>query len=45
MINESGLKVIAADDLKDGCTKAAKAAAEYRAAKKLSSGNSVGKKV
>ena len=34
MINESGLKVITADDLRDGCTKAAKAAAEYRAAKK-----------
>jgi succinyl-CoA synthetase beta subunit len=40
MINESGLKVIAADDLKDGCTKAAKAASEYRAAK-LSAGNKV----
>ena len=33
MIRESGLAVIAAEDLKDGCTKAAKAAAEYRAAK------------
>ncbi len=34
LIADSGLKVIAADDLKDGCTKAAKAAAEYKAAKK-----------
>jgi hypothetical protein len=31
LIAESGLTVIAADDLKDGCVKAAKAAAEYRA--------------
>ncbi|MBF0199076.1 MAG: ADP-forming succinate--CoA ligase subunit beta [Planctomycetes bacterium] len=30
MIAESGLKVIAAEDLPDGCLKAAKAAAEYR---------------
>jgi succinyl-CoA synthetase beta subunit len=41
MINESGLKVIAADDLKDGCTKAAKAAAEYRAAKLSAAGKKV----
>jgi succinyl-CoA synthetase beta subunit len=34
LIAESGLKVIAADDLKDGCEKAAKAALEYRASKK-----------
>ncbi|MBA3686764.1 MAG: ADP-forming succinate--CoA ligase subunit beta [Planctomycetes bacterium] len=33
LIAESGLKVIAADDLRDGCTKAAKAAAEYKAAR------------
>ena len=33
MLADSGLAVIAADDLKDGCIKAAKAAAEYRAAK------------
>jgi hypothetical protein len=35
IIAESGLTVIAADDLKDGCVKAAKAAAEYRKAKGL----------
>ena len=35
LIAESGLTVIAADDLKDGCVKAAKAAAEYRKAKGL----------
>jgi succinyl-CoA synthetase beta subunit len=35
IIAESGLTVIAADDLKDGCIKAAKAAAEYRKAKGL----------
>ncbi|MBA3938583.1 MAG: ADP-forming succinate--CoA ligase subunit beta [Planctomycetes bacterium] len=33
MIAESGLTVIAADDLKDGCVKAAKAANAYRIAK------------
>jgi len=33
LIAESGLKVIAADDLRDGCVKAAKAAIEYRNAK------------
>jgi succinyl-CoA synthetase beta subunit len=33
LIASSGLKVIAADDLKDGCIKAAKAAAEFRSAK------------
>ena len=33
LIAESGLKVIAADDLRDGCVKAAKAAIEYRQAK------------
>jgi len=33
LINESGLKVIAADDLKDGCEKAAKAALVYRASR------------
>ena len=33
LIANSGLKVIAADDLKDGCTKAAKAAAEFRASR------------
>jgi succinyl-CoA synthetase beta subunit len=33
LIASSGLKVIAADDLKDGCTKAAKAAAEYKKSK------------
>ncbi len=33
MIASSGLQVIAADDLKDGCIKAAKAAAEYRLAR------------
>jgi len=33
LIANSGLKVIAADDLKDGCTKAAKAAAEYKKSK------------
>jgi len=35
LISESGLAVIAADNLKDGCVKAAKAAAEWRAAKGL----------
>ncbi len=35
IIAKSGLKVIAADDLRDGCAKAAKAAADYRAAKGL----------
>jgi succinyl-CoA synthetase beta subunit len=30
LIAQSGLKVIAADDLKDGCVKAAQAAASYR---------------
>ena len=35
LIAESGLTVIAADDLKDGCVKAAKAAAEYRKSKGL----------
>ena len=35
IIAESGLTVIAADDLKDGCIKAAKAATEYRKAKGL----------
>ncbi len=35
MIRESGLAVIAADDLKDGCVKAAKAAAAYRISKGL----------
>jgi succinyl-CoA synthetase beta subunit len=34
MIADSGLKVIAADDLRDGCIKAAKAATQYRAAAK-----------
>ena len=33
MINESGLKVIAANDLRDGCAKAAEAAIEYRKSK------------
>ncbi|MBA2480358.1 MAG: succinate--CoA ligase subunit beta, partial [Planctomycetes bacterium] len=33
LIAKSGLKVIAADDLKDGCTKAAQAAAEFRASR------------
>nr|MBA3710147.1 hypothetical protein [Planctomycetota bacterium] len=33
LIAKSGLKVIAADDLKDGCTKAAKAAAEFRSSR------------
>ncbi len=33
LIAESDLAVIAADDLKDGCAKAAKAAADYRAKK------------
>jgi succinyl-CoA synthetase beta subunit len=35
IIAESGLTVIAADDLKDGCIKAAQAAAAYRAQKGL----------
>jgi succinyl-CoA synthetase beta subunit len=35
LIAESGLAVIAANDLKDGCIKAAKAANEYRTAKGL----------
>jgi succinyl-CoA synthetase beta subunit len=35
LIAESGLAVIAADDLRDGCAKAAKAAADYRATKGL----------
>ncbi len=35
LIADSGLKVIAADNLKDGCIKAAQAAADYRAAKGL----------
>ena len=35
LIAESGLTVIAADDLKDGCVKAAKAAADYRKSKGL----------
>jgi succinyl-CoA synthetase beta subunit len=35
LIADSGLTVIAADDLKDGCIKAAKAAADYRLAKGL----------
>ena len=35
IIAESGLTVIAADDLKDGCIKAAQAAAAYRAKKGL----------
>jgi succinyl-CoA synthetase beta subunit len=35
LIAESGLTVIAADDLKDGCVKAAKAAAEFRRSKGL----------
>jgi succinyl-CoA synthetase beta subunit len=30
LISESGLTVIAADDLRDGCIKAAKAAADFR---------------
>jgi succinyl-CoA synthetase beta subunit len=33
LIAKSGLKVIAADDLKDGCMKAAKAASEFRASR------------
>jgi succinyl-CoA synthetase beta subunit len=33
LIKESGLKVIAADDLRDGCVKAAQAAVEYRKTK------------
>jgi succinyl-CoA synthetase beta subunit len=33
LIAESGLKVISADDLKDGCVKAAQAAAQYRKSK------------
>ena len=33
LIQESGLDVITADDLRDGCAKAAKAALEYRAKK------------
>jgi len=33
LIKESGLKVIAADDLRDGCVKAAAAAVEYRKTK------------
>jgi succinyl-CoA synthetase beta subunit len=36
LIAESGLAVIAANDLKDGCIKAAKAANEYRVSKGLS---------
>jgi succinyl-CoA synthetase beta subunit len=35
LLRESGLAVIAADDLRDGCRKAAEAAAAYRAAKGL----------
>jgi succinyl-CoA synthetase beta subunit len=31
LLRESGLAVIAADDLRDGCAKAAIAALEYRA--------------
>ena len=35
IIAKSGLKVIAADDLRDGCAKAAQAAADYRVTKGL----------
>ena len=35
LLRESGLAVIAADDLRDGCRKAAEAAAAYRKAKGL----------
>ena len=35
LIAESGLAVIAADDLRDGCAKAAKAAADFRASRGL----------